>query len=34
LAADVGEQGDEDIARGVINIKEEDDTNDEFLLIH
>jgi hypothetical protein len=34
LAIDVGERGDEDIARGVIDIEEEDDTNDEFLPIH
>jgi hypothetical protein len=29
----VGEQGDEDIARGVIDVEEEDDTDNEFLLV-
>jgi hypothetical protein len=34
LAADAGERGDEDIARGVIDVKEEDDTNNEFLPVY
>jgi hypothetical protein len=34
LAVDVGERGDEDIARGVIDVEEEDDTDGEFLLVH
>jgi len=33
LAADVREQGDEDIARGIY-VEEEDDTNNEFLPVY
>jgi hypothetical protein len=33
LAADAGERGDEDIVKG-IHVEEEDDTDDEFLLVH
>jgi len=34
LVADQGERGDEDIARGVINEEEENDTNNEFIPTH